>query len=259
MWCLSTRTESFHFDDNFHRIALWVLALKGCTHRAMNLWGNIVINLYWCINSAIGGAMGLLWPAIWLGLLPLYCSAGQSQSPPEHHADRTERIFFYSHRTVGTLSLCVLELILMITNNWDHFWWLSTNIYMSDISIAMGMFFLSKIVALHSGYNYFRWIPMISRPFTLIIRLKVHFWWENHRSVHHIYPIAGDEGIEWYLTRIELFYFDDNWWVSAFNHNGSDSPIKWVFQAMSWGSLPQFQFYMLFVNIYEAFIALGEA
>ena len=38
---------------------------------------------------------------------------------------------------------------------------------------------------------------------------------------HHIAVITCDEGIECYLTRIELFYFDDNFrciakWVSAF-------------------------------------------
>ena len=29
MWCHLTRIELFYFDDNFHRIAQWVLALKG--------------------------------------------------------------------------------------------------------------------------------------------------------------------------------------------------------------------------------------
>ena len=38
-----------------------------------------------------------------------------------------------------------------------------------------GHLFLSNLVEMLSGYTYFRWISMISSPFTLFLGLKVHF------------------------------------------------------------------------------------
>ena len=37
---------------------------------------------------------------------------------------------------------------------------------------ADGHVFLSKIVEMHSGYTYFRWISMISIPFTVFFNLN---------------------------------------------------------------------------------------
>ena len=40
-----------------------------------------------------------------------------------------------------------------------------------------GHVFLPNIVEMPSGYTYFRWIAMVSSPFTLFLGLKVHFRW----------------------------------------------------------------------------------
>ena len=71
-----------------------------------------------------------------------------------------------------------------------------------------------------SGHTYFQCISMIFLPFTLFLKSifdgKSISQWE-----HHIPVITCDEGMWGHSTRIELFYFDDNFrriaqWVLAF-------------------------------------------
>ena len=59
-----------------------------------------------------------------------------------------------------------------------------------------------------SGYTYFRWISMNFLSFTLFSSLKVHFRWKKYPSVGT--PYIYDRGMQCHSTRIELFYFDDN-------------------------------------------------
>ena len=65
---------------------------------------------------------------------------------------------------------------------------------------------------------------MISSPFTVFFSLKVHLDGEGISQWEHYIPvITCDEGMWCHSTRIELFYFDDNFrriaqWVLALTH-----------------------------------------
>ena len=72
---------------------------------------------------------------------------------------------------------------------------------------------------------------MISQPFTLFFSLKVQFRWKNYHLVGRPHTCSYcDEGFNaLYSTRIELFYFDDDFrhialWVSALRLH----PQRWI-------------------------------
>ena len=94
---------------------------------------------------------------------------------------------------------------------------------MFNIFFANGHVSLLKLAEMLSENTYFRCISMIffkHLPYFLV--QKCIF---NDKSIsqweHHIAVITCDEGIECCSTRIELFYFDDNFrriaqWILAF-------------------------------------------
>ena len=68
--------------------------------------------------------------------------------------------------------------------------------------------------------SYFRCISMIFLTFALFFSQCIFDGKSTSQWVHHIPAINCDEGIDCYSTRIELFYFADNFrriaqWVLA--------------------------------------------
>ena len=61
-----------------------------------------------------------------------------------------------------------------------------------------------------SGNTYFQCISMIFRPFTLFLLTKSSFLMVEVSLIHHTLAITCNEVMWCHTTRIELFYFDDN-------------------------------------------------